>query len=287
MADLERQARLRLRSWFAKAVLVAGALLAGWLVFVRKAPMAEAPPVPVGVAASPSPEVSPAPQRTLFRTDLIETATAAASAYASGQTLAPRISEALVNRRFSLRIAFGCNGPADPDAAEQAFYQVLHTRETIKLTARPGDWKALAQVTAGTMQSPVEAAEGFWISRPWDFNEECPVAGTPRPPDLEAPRETLGLVQLFGQDDSRVMRRDGRPYEVTLKAPEGAEMADGAAPRAYRLLLEGRLSRFSDDAVIHCWSPSPALRPTCIYAVQLDRIAFEDDGGKVLAEWRD
>jgi hypothetical protein len=214
----------------------------------------------------------------LTRADLIIAAQAAAARYADGQP-PPVAKDGWVGRRFEIRIPFGCEGPQSPVSAAQAFYEFDPEHHTVRLVARPADWTTLPMIA--TLKD-VEAVEGFWIPRPWSRSERCPppreapLPATPTP----AAGQTLGLAQLFGANESRIGRRDGRAYEQVVKLDDGETPADG-----YRLLLSGRVAAFPGGQWVRCWAESPDHRPLCLYAVQLDRVAFEAADGATLGEW--
>ncbi len=92
---------------------------------------------------------------------------------------------------------------------------------------------------------------------------------------------SLGLAMFHDAGASRVERRSERPYEHVVKLDAGG--AD--QPQSFDLRLEGRIASFADGAAIRCWSESAEHRPTCLFAVELDRVAFEDAKGAVLADW--
>lgn len=194
----------------------------------------------------------------------------------------------MVGRRFQVKIPFGCGGvQVRPDGLQaQALYDA--EANVARLSARPADWSTLPLILSLPKSADVEAAEGFWLPRPWTRGEGCPQAinegasaATPTPPAAQ----TVGLVQIFRGDESRIGRRGDRPYEFVRKFT-----ADDAALVAhdYRLVLDGEVTGFIDGSAARCWSESPDHRPVCLFAVRLDRVAFEDgETGEQLAEWKD
>jgi len=248
------------------------------LVLTRPAPAPVTAPEPPPLVAAPP--AAPAVATVAGRAELIAAAAAAADAYAAG---AANGTKDLVDRRFVVRLAFGCGGPvADPGPA-QAYYQYDPAGPALRLVARPATWTDLPLVRAAASGAPVETVEGFWIPRPWMTREVCPrrrdVAPPATPTPVEAP--SLGLAMFHDASASRVERRGERPYEhvVKLDAP------DAGQARTFDLRLEGRIASFPDGAAIHCWSESAEHRPICLFAVDLDRVAFEDAKGAVLADW--
>jgi hypothetical protein len=259
------------------ALVVLIALLLG-----KSRPQPPAPPSPKPVAQAPPPSEPPA-DPVVGRAELIASADALAAAYAANgptDTKAPP-----PGRRFEVRLPFGCEGPQVRAGAAQAYYEYDAAKRTIRLVARPAVWTGLAAVQETTAADSIEAAEGFWIPQPWSPAEACP---TPRDTPLPAsptplPGETLGLVRLFTSTESRVGRRGERPYEQVVKLGE-----NDPPPlfQGYRLVLQGRFASFPDGRVAHCWSESASHRPICLYAIALDRVAFETgDGKRTLAEW--
>lgn len=246
---------------------------------------APAPAAPTQPAVE-TPVVSVTPPQTLDRAGLLQAMDIAASAYAAGKDPG---GDTLAGRRFVIRQAFGCTGPTPP-AAEEAAGTGLASwswgdqRRTLQLSLTPGDWSASPLIAGGA--DSWEAAEGFWLPRPWLRADGCPGAlGDPLASGPTAPSpQTVGLAAVFEEDSSRLGRRNGRAYSFTVR---GENDQPAAAPTGgYRLVLEGRMTAFADGRAIRCRASSPDQRPVCIGAVQLDRVAFEDTEGAVLSEWR-
>jgi hypothetical protein len=267
----------------AASVLLLGPVLAGCQ---REEPAPEAAPSqPQPQTQAPVVSVAPAP--TLDRAGLLQAMDVAASAYAAGGEVG---GADLVGRRFALRQVFGCTGPATPPAADAASGDGLarwswgDRRRTLKLTLAPGDWTDSALIAGGA--DSWEAAEGFWLTRPWLRTEGCPgVQGDPLAGGPVAPSpQTVGLAAVFDQDGPRTGRRNGRAYEYVVRG-EG-DQPPPAPSDGYRLVLEGRMAAFADGRAIRCRAAGPDQRPVCIGAVRLDRVAFEDASGKLLSEWR-
>lgn len=240
------------------------------------------------VAADPAPTPAVAALTTLNRADLLAATSRAAAAYAAGEPMEG--ADALVGRQFSIRIPFGCNGP-QPTQAEAAGDGLARwswgpENQTIQLSLTPGDWLNTALIVSAS-ESDWEAVEGFWVPRPWLTAGDCSTvradplqsgAGTPSP-------QTVGLAAVFGADDSRVGRRNGRAYAFTIRPTGDARLA--APARGYRVVLEGRLASFPDGRAIRCRASNPDQRPVCIAAIRLDRVAFTNaDGSVLLSEWR-
>lgn len=262
------------------------------LVLVRSPPDSPdetKPATPVATeAAPPAPEASAsaAPPPTAVATtpatrrDILTAAAEAADGFAAGKTDGAR---GLVGRPFSLGLAFGCGGPsADPGAA-QAFYQLDPAASAVKLVARPASWTNLNWLRNDAGGAAPEVVEGFWIPRPWVTSEACPARRAIAPPATPTAVEgaTLGLAIHRAADGSRLGRREGRAYEHVVKLAAG----EVAPASGFRLRLEGRITGFADGSAIRCWNESADHRPICVYAVTLDRVAFEAADGRRLADW--
>jgi len=240
------------------------------------------PPVAPTPAASPP---SPMPPPVVNRAELLRAMDAASAAYAAGQAdEAPN----LAGRRFVVRQAFGCSGAsagADTPAG-LATWSWGQKNRTIELRLQPADWKAGPPAGAIAAEPSWEAVEGFWLTRPWLRADGCPAQHTASPATTDpAPltRQTAGLAAVFGQDGSRVGRRDGRAFTHTIRGDDGPP----AAPMAgYRLVLEGRFTAFPGGRALQCLAANADERPVCIAAANVDRIAFETAEGQLLAEWR-
>lgn len=199
---------------------------------------------------------------------------------------APAARDPLIDRAFRLRIPFGCEGPQIGAGTSQAYYEVDAKRRTVKLLARPADLASHPLVTQWPAAGDIEALETFWVPRPWTRSEACPprrerpapAPATPTPPSPP----TLGLAAIFEAKGSRLGRRGGRPYELVRKVPMDADLP---LTGAYAMVLEGRLAAFPSGKVLRCWSETADHRPVCVYAVVLDRVAFETAAGEPLAEW--
>lgn len=244
----------------------------------------EAEPVSVDPAPAPA---APA-LATLNRADLLAATSRAASAYTAGEQMEG--ADALVGRQFSIRIPFGCNGP-QPTQAEAAGDGLARwswgpENQTIQLSLTPGDWLNTALI-AGASESDWETVEGFWVPRPWLTVPDCSaVRADPLQSGAGAPSpQTVGLAAVFGADDSRVGRRNGRAYTFTIRPTGDAALT--APSRGYRVVLEGRLASFPDGRAIRCRASNPDQRPVCIAAMRLDRVGFTNaDGSVLLSEWR-
>ena len=235
--------------------------------------------------AAPTPVVTVAPAPVLDRAGLLQAMDLAASAFGAGQEVA---GASLAGRRFVVRQTFGCGGPAasadETSVAGLATVSWSEDRKSLKLSLTPGDWSQSALI-AGDAET-WEAAEGFWLARPWLRTDGCPAVHQSDPSVQAQPSaQTMGLAAVFKEGGSRTVRRNGRAYEFTMRG-EG-DQPPVAPAQGYRLVLEGRMAAFGDGRAVRCRASGPDQRPICIGAVQLDRVAFEDADGKMLSEWRD
>lgn len=271
---------------FSIGLAVVAVLAAVWLLRGRSP---GPPPAPEPAASSaPPPAAAPAPAPPpVDRADLVRNANDAAAAFAAGMA-PPRTKDSLIGRSFTLSIPFGCEGPqTSANPGSQSWVEYDPQVKSLHLQARASDWMTLPQVQAIPRAAQLEAAEGFWVPRPWSYSDACPRQASAAPPasPTPSPAPTLGLVRLFEKGGSRVLERGGRPYEFVRKLdPADPSMLT----HAYRLVLEGRLTGWGDGRVAHCAAESVDHRPVCLYAVEFDRIAFLDGAdGKLLAEWRE
>lgn len=275
--------RLTLFTQLAIAAAVGLVVLVAWLFSASRREDSEpVRPVSPSPAASAAPVATPPP---LSREALIQEARAVAAAFAAGEQRTLDGADPLVGRRFTLRVPFGCDGPASGSTAAQAYYEVDPERRTLKLVARPVDWSASPFGQGGDGPAAYEAIEGFWIPRPWTYAETCPPKGdaTPSAASTPASAQTLGLATFFEVGGSRVQRRGGRPYEHVEKIESDAPLPLGGS---YRLVLEGKLAALPTGRAVRCWSESSEHRPICLFAAAIDRVAFEDQAGTMLAEWK-
>lgn len=223
------------------------------------------------------------------RSDLLAAAAAAADEVAAGNAL-PKSNLELTSRGFELRLPFACGDGILGKWGEWSFDP--QTR-VLRATFRPQNWgedPVFARMAAGTSY---DAAEGFWIERPWTRAEQCPPApahssgpstvpenGTvPTPMAAEG---ALALVQYFSPDAPRTLRRGNRPYTYTAKLAVERQ----ALPLGLRVKVVGRISGFADGQPIHCVVKTPSKPPICAIAVEFTQVILEDVGtGESLTEW--
>ncbi|WP_337848244.1 hypothetical protein [Sphingomonas sp.] len=249
--------------------------------------------------AAPKPEKASAaletptidPLSAVGRSDLLAAAAASADEVAAGNSL-PKSNLQLTNRSFELRLPFACDGGILGKWGEWSFDQKTRV---LRVTFRPQNWgddPIFNRIAAG---AAYDAAEGFWIERPWTRAEQCPTpepspASTtipesrtnPAPVATESAENSLALVQYFSPDASRTLRRGNRPYTYTAKLAAAGQ----TPPRALRVKLVGRISGFADGQPIHCVVEAPSKPPTCGIAVDFTRVSLEDAvTGEDLAGW--
>lgn len=246
---------------------------------------------PQNTLQSPSPAPAPASTTTLRRGAILNAAAQAASAYGREQIRSG--PDPIVGRRFSVNIPFGCSGPAPENEAR--FDDGLprwtwgRDRETIQISVAPQDWLRSGLIVGSDEESSDEdweAAEGFWIPKPWTDAESCPPerSGELSSSSLARSSQTVGLVAIYEAGGSRVGRRNGRAYVVTLRRQGDEDLqapADG-----FRLRIEGRVVGFPGGQAFRCSASGPDARPVCIAAIQLDEVRIEDAAGTPLSEWR-
>lgn len=268
----------RWRAWAAGTAFVA--LLIGGLLIVRT----EDEPVPPAAPPTPEPPaatrpVVPQPPPPLGRAELIDAVAQATDDYAAGRSAEVAL---LAGRRVALSLPFGCAGPAEDLSEVQSGWTYDAETGALRVKVQPQDWTEAPFIAATGGGTTVEAAEGFWIERPWTAAEACPRT-TARPEQAPA-RVTLALVELFEPGTKRADRRSGRAYQAVETVEEGEIALD----QGLRLRVEGRLVALGDGPPIGCWSESPDLRPICVVRVRFDSIAITDaTGTRTLADWKD
>ncbi|WP_312596319.1 hypothetical protein [Brevundimonas sp.] len=257
------------------------ALAASTLLLVGCQRQAEPPATQSAPSEKPAPVVAVGPAPILDRAALLQAMDVAASAYAAGRDPG---GATLAGRRFVVRQTFGCAESVVTPPDGVAGWSWGERRQTLKLNLAPADWRASPLLAGGA--DGWEAAEGFWLPRPWLRQDGCSgVLSDPAAADTPpASPQTVGLAAVFEEGGSRLGRRNGRAYEFVVRTAGDAPTT--APVGGYRLVLEGRMAAFADGRAIKCRADGPDQRPICIGAVQLDRVAFEDAAGQMLSEWR-
>ena len=233
----------------------------------------------------------PVAEPPLDREALLLAVVRAASAAATGADRADSDRE-LAGKRFELRLRFGCpDDPTGDDATRN--WSVDEERRVVRIEIKPEivNDTPLVQEYLG---SGFEAAEGFWIRRPWLLQTAClgtddappasddqGVREAPAPSTLDEPAARVGLVQFFTSDEGRTHRRDSRPYRTTKTLAE----QERPSAAGYDLVIRGRLQSLPDGRVISCAS-SGSRQPSCIVSARFEEVALERaDTGELLAEW--
>ncbi len=239
-------------------------------------------------AQQPLPVATIAP---VARAELLAAAAAAADEVAAGNAL-PKANLELIDRTFELRLPFGCGGAMQADWGE---WSIDPKTRILRISVRPQVWGNDPTIKALADGATYDAAEGFWIARPWTRSENCPQSPLPRPahvppigsqspaaaPDA-SPIHTFAIVQYFSPDAPRTLRRGSRPYAYTGKVPEG----EAVGAKGFRLKLTGRIRGYNDGQPIHCVVISPSRPPVCATAVEFTQVVLEDAAtDKRLAEW--
>lgn len=269
--------RIGWRAWLASGVFIA--LLAGGVLISRPtepgAPSAQPTPAPKSTAPASTIAQPPPP---LKRADLIRAAELAASRYAAGE---PPQNTVLAGRRFVATLPFGCAGPVADLKATTSGWTLDEETGTLRAKVVPETFTEAPHLEPIAGGAAFEAAEGFWIDRPWSLTEACP-PGSAGPSSAPPDRQTLALVEFFGPGTQRARRREGRAYEAVK--PIQADQA--GLSQGLRLRVEGRLAPIGDAPPIGCWSETPQQRPTCVISARFERIAITDASGtRIFAEW--
>jgi hypothetical protein len=292
MAENKPEGRQGKASYIAPAIM--GAIVVALVVLnlpEGQKPVPAPVPKPEARAAAPADDLAPVvatpPVLTappvLTRNDLLETARRVAAQFAAEGRMTAATAD-LVKRRFSLRMAFGCDPAQAAPGVLQTMVQPNEERGSITLTARPALWADLPLVQSLSNRADIEVVEGFWIPRPWAASENCPPAQEAQAPAVATPpsAQTVGLARFFGPGESRAQRHAEHPYQFTFRRPSSP--ATSAA--SFYLQLEGELSAFADGNALNCWAESSMHRPVCLYSVIISRVAFVSaPDGSTLAQW--
>jgi len=227
------------------------------------------------------------------RSRILMTVARAASAHSAGLDDAD-FQRMLDGKQFEVRLRFGCDGQGplgdhgwsiDPDG------------RTLRLRVVP-TLSLDDEVIGIVAEDGVEAAEGFWLARPWLLQAACPAgqpvvealpkqgadaednAGPPPAEEIAIPR--IGIAQFFRAEDSRTGQRIGRPFEAVIQLEEGQRVGS----QGFDLILSGRLRSRTDGRVILCEGAGRDRPPDCVVSAAIDRVRIENPGNKAtLAEW--
>jgi hypothetical protein len=268
---------------------LAGALLLSLLAACDSRSGPEAEPANAAASAEPEepalrlPKAIPTPAPELDRAGLLAAVARAASAHTAGRDDRQAQTE-LAGRRFTLKIRFGCGGPAGAGPPSGMSWQYDEAAQRLTIRARPdiaAEAAGLETPATDAGEKSVEAFEGFWIPQPWLLTDACP-AGEADEPAGPAPPPTVGVAQYFTGEDSRVQRRSQRSYEIVRRAEPAILPPSGG----FNLVLEGRLSRWPQGRVIRCRGSGRQAPPVCIVSAAFDRVAFENpESGQTVAQW--
>lgn len=245
------------------------------------------------VGAEPQP-VLPIAEPPISRARLLHAVARAASSHASGvdDSEAQRL---LDGKQFNVRVRFGCQ--ADPGQALtwtlDSDKQTLRFRASPDLSIDDGPIKAL-------VPPATEAAEGFWLERPWMLTAACPALETQADASRAKPDEgtdnkeeggasgsaganqRIGIAQFFASEDGMARRRLAGPYDAVIRLEEGQQPGD----QGYDFVLAGRLRALANGRVIMCTGDGRRRPPDCAVSVDIDRAWIETPaGGQVLAQW--
>lgn len=285
------------------ALSAAALLAAGSLTGCRQEPAGPANVLDEPVTNLPA-VVRPSPP--LDRAGLLEAVAQAASAASAGAAL-PAELRSLDGRQFEVRIRFGCRGPTTGEPTNWLSWSYDPEKRTIRVRARP-TISIEEPVVATIGGEGFEAAEGFWIPRPWLLQPVCPATAAvraapdeqaartdsdePEPKDDSEPlktapeplpiRQRVGIAQFFSDTDSRTGRRDSRPYQAVHTLKEGQALGS----QGFNLVLSGRLRAIPGRGVIACSAGDYDRPPDCIVSAEFQRVWIEQpETGEVIADW--
>lgn len=248
------------------------------------------------------PPIVPRPAPPLDRAGLLAAIAQAASASAAGADLPPAL-KALDGRQFEVRIRFGCRGPSAEGTSNWLSWTHDPESRTIRVQARPTITED-DPIIAGIGGESFEAAEGFWIPRPWLLQALCPAAAALKPADEQEgaqpdpptakevtgrseqdslpARQRVGIAQFFTDTDSRTGRRNHRPYQARHTLGEGQAIGS----QGFNLVLSGRLRAIPGGDVIICAGADADTPPDCIASVEFQRVWIEQsETGELIADW--
>ena len=264
----------------------------------------------------------PLPEPPLGRAELLAAVARAASATASGIDDS-EAQRSLAGARFELRIRFGCRGPA-PDLSEAIFgWTFDRENRTLRVRATPtiSSEDEIVRKFAG---EDVEAAEGFWIPRPWLLEPVCPAAiavqaapspaeaepastanEADRPPSEAAANEAAAEEQAPVEDAQESQSpppawpkvgivqfftdADPRTRQRGMRPYETVQTLEEGQPlssQGFNLVLSGRLTAMPGQRVITCTARDANSPPDCIVSARIDRVHLErPDSKAILAQW--
>lgn len=256
------------------------------------APNADDPANETALQQRPLPIIEPP----FGRARLLLTVARVASSHAQGLDDSD-FQLALNGKRFEVRLRFGCDGQGP--VREGYGYSIDPDGRTLRLRVVPT--LSLRDATVRSVAGDdVEAAEGFWLSRPWLLDAVCPAGKaaaeladnrdaqvTPEFSEQSStpivPVQRIGLVHFFTPADSRTRQRMDRPFEAVRKLEAGEKVGRNG----FNLVLSGRLRARSDGRVILCEGSGRDRPPDCVVSTDVDRVWIEQpEDNAVLAEWQ-
>lgn len=273
-----RTSRLAIAGGLAAILVIGGG---GFLLGRTTAP---APPAPEPIVITPAPPPVPDTPKNLARADLIMLAQRAADAFASGDPMPKAVTDA-TGRSFELLLPFGCDGPSHPESRLPMQWRYDEADGTLRVSVKPMTWSA-ADWNLGD-EAGIDAAEGFWITRPWSSSGTCPAradAIVPRGVEpVTLPGQSLAIAQFFHGETDRDGRRNGRPFETVQRI--GSDKFD--ASRGFQLQVSGRIEAVAGADPVRCVQPAgPEQRPICAVGARIDTVRLKSPGSdEVLATW--
>jgi hypothetical protein len=266
-------------------ILAVAAIGGGGFLLGQRSARDPDPIMPAAVAPAPSPSPVASTAGVLGRVDLLALAGEAADASARGDAMPAGVRDA-VGKRFAISLPFGCDGPAEPGSVAAMQWLYDDKAGALRLTVTPVTWSPIEWWTAEP-RSKAETVEGFWIARPWTRSEACPASPAAlAPPDAEPVTltgQTLAIGQVFGAEDARQGRSNGKAYESVLRMA----LSERIGKQGFTLRLTGRLASGPNNSVATCRQPGGAdQRPVCLVLVTLAEITITDPASNtVLATW--
>ncbi len=244
-----------------------------------------------------SPAVLSAFEAPLSRADLLLAVVRARSATASN-TDDRGAQRALQGKRFEFRMRFGCEATGPASSPDDRSWSFDESRRILRVRVRP-EIRIASGLVRSLVDDNTEAVEGFAVERPWMLSAACPQPVSPAPPTDEhdaargrnegAPADRysedmpqVGVVEFFAKNDTRLLRRNNRDYQVTTTLEPG-EMPGGDG---FDLLVSGRLKQRPSGSVIECRQFDPARPPACVISAEFDTVSINWAGrGEKLVQW--
>lgn len=273
-----RGSRQAIGAGLAAAMVLAGI---GFLWGRSTAPAQKSPAVEPTQTPSPAPKPipSPVPPRTLGRAELIDLAGLAADAQASGTQMPPVVVDA-AGQSFELVLSFGCSGPSTAASGGSMGWEANPETGVHRIRAKPKTWSA----NEWGLQAQGTSLVGFWIDRPWAYEESCAAHTAPAKPEQVSssttpPEQTLAIAQ-FGRADTRTAQRGFEKVERI--GPDDWDTSAGLWLR-----LTGKLGQGALGSPVRCIQPEgPDQRPKCIIVVRFEEARIENAAtGRVLGVW--